>query len=113
LNAVATGASTFCRRWTTYHCSRNGKPTTSSTASWRIPSSRPMVCADRKLMPMPAITACLMVSVERISIVTFSWASNAPKPSSIEFQVSEPRSRVSHGSRSSALTGRRLRRASG
>ena len=42
-------------------------------------------------MPMPAITACLMVSVLRISIAMLMSASALPKPSSIECQVSEPR----------------------
>ena len=50
-------------------------------------------------MPMPAITACLMVSVLRISIAMWMSPMCAPKPSSIEFQVSEPFSRTTKGSR--------------
>ncbi len=47
---------------------------------------------------MPAITACLIVSVLRISIATCSSPMSAPKLSAIEFQVSEPFSRTTKGS---------------
>ena len=51
---------------------------------------------------MPAITACLIVSVLRISIAMLMSPRSPPKPSSIDFQVSEPFSRTMNGSRISA-----------
>ena len=73
-----------------------------------------MVWADRKLTPMPAITACLMVSVLLISIAIFKLRQCGRKPSSIEFQVSEPVLAHDEGlACSSRDTGMRLRSASG
>ena len=64
-----------------------------------------IVCADRKLIPMPAITACLIVSVLVISIAMFRFGRRPAKPSSIEFHVSEPFSRTMNGSSASASAG--------
>ena len=76
--------------------------------------SMPMVCADRKLTPMPAMTACLIVSVLVISIATSSRASRRPNACSIEFQVSDPRSRTTNAlAQQLAPRGIRRRRASG
>ncbi|MCY1559157.1 hypothetical protein D9M68_961620 [compost metagenome] len=62
---------------------------------------------------MPAITACLIVSVLRISIDTLSDGRCCPKASSSEFQVSEPFSRTTKGSRTMRDMAMRGVRASG
>jgi len=54
----------------------------------------PMVWAERKLIPMPAMTACLMVSVLLISIVILNLTRNSASSSSITRRVSEPCSRT-------------------
>ncbi|MDT4834681.1 hypothetical protein FQZ97_683270 [compost metagenome] len=52
-----------------------------------------MVCSERKLMPMPAITACLMVSLLPISITTRGSMRDFSRNFSIAARVPEPRSR--------------------
>ena len=99
LNADATGGNRLFLRCTTYQFNITGKFSTSSTTRLPACSSRLMVWADRKPTPMPAITACLMVSVLLISIAIFRSCRWRPKPSSIEFQVSDPFSRTTKGSR--------------
>ncbi len=61
---------------------------------------------------MPAITACLMVSVLLISIAMFSSRQVRAEASSMECQVSEPFSRTTKGSRARRDNGMRLSPAS-
>ena len=61
---------------------------------------------------MPAITACLMVSVLLISIAMWSFGSHRPNAFAIDVRVSEPFSRTTNGSCASAVIGMRLLPAS-
>jgi hypothetical protein len=56
--------------------------------------ARDGVCSEMKAAPRPAITACLMVSLESISMAIFGCRSLAWKNCSISIRVPEPRSRV-------------------
>lgn len=68
--------------------------------------------AGRKLTPMPAMAACLMVSVLLISMAMLISAKCSPKPSSIECRVSEPFCSTTKGSRISLAMAVRFLEAS-
>ena len=55
---------TMCQRRTA------GSPSTSSSFNWPTSNSSDTVCSDMNAIPMPAITACLIVSLLFISINT-------------------------------------------
>ena len=68
---------------------------TSRIASRPVSTSKAMVWAEMKAMPSPAITACLMVSLEPISAVRVSSASGwSPKKIASAARVPEPGSRM-------------------
>ena len=90
-----------------------GVPSTSMMCSSSLRSSSPIVCSDRKLMPMPAITACLMVSLLDISIEMRGVMRCSRKKSSIALRVPEPGSRTMKGKASSACTVTCSERSSG
>src|SRR5437868_388999 len=105
LKAAATGGRCLVRLCTRYQFSRAGKSCTSSTTRLPASRSRPMVWAERNAIPIPATTACLMVSVLAICIAMLSFPNCRPNTSRIEFQVSDPGSRITKRSRLSAVRG--------
>ena len=113
LKACATGDRRLAARRTTCQSRTIGRPCTSRIARRRVFSSRPMVCSDSKLMPMPACTACLMVSLLAISMLTLSGRRCSANRRSSSPRVPEPGSRIRKVSLARRASGMRRFFASG
>src|SRR5260221_6308011 len=68
--APPAGGRSRSERRTTNHCRTIGKPSTFKIASRPAATSDAIVCAEIKERPRPAITACLIVSFDPISILS-------------------------------------------
>ena len=78
-----------------------------------VASSRAMVRSEMKEMPMPAITACLMVSLLVISTLRCGTTPCSERKRSIAARVPEPGSRSRKISFASRCGSMRFSRASG
>ena len=100
-------------RCTTYQRRISGRPTTSSSTSRRVCSSSPIVCREISARPIPAITACLIVSLLLITLPIFGTKRRSAKKRSIDERVPEPCSRTRNVCPASAGSGMRRAAASG